>query len=85
MSILENKGWMAQDFYNEYLELKVKISELVKTKEHFERNRQPRKVIQEIEVELNEKVSRMRFVLEQFKYNGIALEDLILLSIGVDV
>jgi hypothetical protein len=85
MSILENKGWMAQDFYNEYLELKVKISELVKTKEHFERHRQPRKVIEEIEVELNEKVSRMRFVLEQFKYNGIALEDLILLSIGVDV
>ncbi|WCK57183.1 hypothetical protein PP175_28765 (plasmid) [Aneurinibacillus sp. Ricciae_BoGa-3] len=75
--LLEGKGWIAQEFYNEYLRLKEEIFNLTKYVQ-YEKNA-------ELEAKLEEKVKRLRFVLQQLKLNGVALEDLILLSIGVEV
>jgi hypothetical protein len=72
---LEGKGWIAQEYYNEYLELKEEIYSL--THNYLWHD--------ELEKDLNEKVKRMRFVLKQLQDNKVQLEDLILLSIGVEI
>lgn len=73
--LLEGKGWIAQEFYNEYLELKTEISDM--THNHLRHD--------QLEKDLATKVKRMRFVLQELQSNKVRLEDLILLSIGVDV
>jgi len=83
MTFLKGKGWIAQEFYNEYLNLKAEISELARNKEYFERNNHENS--EEIEKTLKEKVSRMRFVLQQLKLNGVSLEYLFFLDLGVDI
>jgi hypothetical protein len=86
VGLLDEKGWIAQDFYNEYLDLKVEISEMVKNIHYIQsRGLDSSEFLETRKEKLNEKVKRMRFILEQFKLNGVALEDLILLSLGVDV
>lgn len=88
MGLLEGKSWVAQDFYNEYLTLKTDIAESVKVL-NYQKNISgtiTEKGIQELESKIHEKATRLRFVLNQLKVvHGIALEDLILLSVGVDV
>ncbi|URJ76337.1 hypothetical protein MF621_004043 (plasmid) [Bacillus velezensis] len=87
MVLLKNKSWQAQDLYNEYLELKVIISEKVINLEYV-------KSIGEVTPEeittrensINEKVVRLRTVLNQLRVeHNVQLEDLIILSLGVDV
>ncbi|MCY8063866.1 hypothetical protein MOC76_16370 [Bacillus spizizenii] len=87
MGLLKNKSWQAQDLYNEYLELKVDISEKVINLEFV-------KSMGEVTAEeattrensINEKVMRLRTVLNQLRVeHNVQLEDLIILSLGVDV
>ncbi|MCY9273550.1 hypothetical protein MOF24_17850 [Bacillus inaquosorum] len=87
MGLLKNKSWQAQDLYNEYLELKVIISEKVINLEYV-------KSIGEVAPEeittrensINEKVMRLRTVLNQLRVeHNVQLEDLIILSLGVDI
>lgn len=88
MSLLDNKGWQAQDLYNEYLELKTDIAERVKVLE-YQKNvigTITEKGIKELEDKNSEKVARLRIVLNELKlFHGVAMEDLILLSIGIVV
>lgn len=74
---LEGKGWVAQEFYNEYLELKEEILQLTAFLKYKKDS-----VIKE---KLDEKVERMRFVLASLKENNVPLENLILLSLNVDL
>lgn len=85
MGLLEDKSWLAQDFYNEYLSLKVQIQELILTRNHFESYNKVDEA-REMQVKIDEKVTRLKFVLNVLKLEcGVPMEDLILLSIGVDV
>lgn len=85
MGLLENKGWIVQDFFNEYLDLKRDIQELVQHQQHFARHNRTKEV-NDYQVDIDEKVKRLKFVLNELKFvHGIAMEDLILLSIGIDV
>lgn len=85
MGLLENKGWLAQDFYNEYLKLKVEISELIQNQKYFARH-DKQKEVQDYQNEIDEKVDRLKLVLNQLRVvHGISMENLILLSIGIDV
>lgn len=83
MSLLEGKGWIAQEFFNEYLDLKTEISQLVLNLEYMER-RGFEEHSQEKKEEIKIKVERLKFVLQELKRNGVKSEDLILLAIGVD-
>lgn len=85
--LLKNKSWKAQDLYNEYLELKVDISQEAINLEFI-------KSMGEVTAEevttrknsINEKVMRLRTVLNQLKVeHNVQLEDLIILSLGVDI
>ncbi|MCR4362132.1 hypothetical protein JDW21_18865 [Bacillus subtilis] len=87
MGLLKNKSWQAQDLYNEYLELKVDISEKIINLEFV-------KSMGEITAEevatrensINEKVMRLRTVLNQLRVeHNVQLEDLIILSLGFDI
>ncbi|MEC1404191.1 hypothetical protein [Bacillus subtilis] len=87
MGLLKNKSWKAQDLYNEYLELKVDISQEAINLEFI-------KSMGEVTAEevttrknsINEKVMRLRTVLNQLKVeHNVQLEDLIILSLGVDI
>lgn len=84
MGLLDNKGWLAQDFYNEYLSLKQEIPHLISSRDHFFRCNKAKEV-QEFQHSIDEKVSRLKFVLEQLRLEGIKMEDLILLSVGIDI
>lgn len=85
MGLLDNKSWQAQDYYNEYLTLKTEISHLINSRDHFFRNSKPKEV-QEYQHSIDEKVDRLKFVLNQLNVvHGISMENLILLSIGVDI
>jgi hypothetical protein len=85
MSLLVGKNWQAQDFYNEYLRLKTEIPELINSRDHFFRHNKDNEA-QEFQFSIDEKVERLKFILNQLKVvHGIAMEDLILLSIGIDI
>ena len=78
MGFLDCKGWIAQEFYNEYLDLKQDITTL----NHyiFYRDSTP-----EMEAELNDKIKMLKFVLNQLESNGVKMTDLILLSMNIDI
>lgn len=85
MSLLAGKHWQAQDFYNEYLRLKTEIPELISGRDHLFRHNKEKEV-QDFQISIDEKVERLKLVLNQLKVvHGVAMEDLILLSIGVDI
>ena len=84
MGLLVGKGWIAQEFYNEYLSLKMELSELTTNQEYFKRTNRE-KEIQEYQIAIDEKVEKLKFVLQELKTNGVKMEDLILLSIGIDL
>ena len=85
MGLLDKKSWQAQEYYNEYLELKRDLLELVQHRNHFKPYNKP-DVLHAYQITINEKVKRLKFVLNELKVvHEIALEDLILLSIGIDV
>lgn len=77
MSFLQRKSWIAQEFYNEYLATKQDILELTKRLD----------ISGDVadEAELIDKIKYMRMVLKELKLHGVDLEDLILLSMNVDV
>ena len=82
--ILEH-SWKAQDFFNEYLQLKSDIILGYKDRDYYFRINNEEKFVQTHE-ELLEKIARLKFVLNQLKVvHGVQMEDLILLSVGVDV
>ncbi|MCY7943931.1 hypothetical protein MOC02_07405 [Bacillus inaquosorum] len=87
MGLLKNKSWQAQDLYNEYLELKVDISEKVINLEFVKSMGEvtPEEITTR-ENSINEKVVRLRTVLNQLRVeHNVQLEDLIILSLGVDI
>ena len=79
---LKNKGWIAQEFYNEYLELKCDIASFTRQLEYPRLDEDMRLYLED---QLDEKVDRMRFVLNELKSKGVNPEDLILLSLGVNI
>lgn len=87
MGLLKNKSWQAQDLYNEYLELKVIISEKVINLEYVKSiGEVTSEEITTRENSINEKVVRLRTVLNQLRVeHNVQLEDLIILSLGVDI
>jgi hypothetical protein len=86
MGLLEGKSWLAQDFYNEYLKMKVDISESIKSLDYCKlRDVLTEEVIKAREEKIAEKVARLKVILNHLKLSGVSMEDLILLSIGVDV
>ncbi|MEC1289450.1 hypothetical protein P9B58_04045 [Bacillus mojavensis] len=87
MGLLKNKSWQAQDLYNEYLELKVIISEKVINLEYIKSIGEvtPEEITTR-EKSINEKVMRLRTVLNQLRVeHNVQLEELIILSLGVDI
>ncbi|UML50993.1 hypothetical protein MKS87_11410 [Bacillus subtilis] len=87
MGLLKNKSWQAQDLYNEYLELKVDISEKIINLEFVKSMGEvTAEEVTTRENSINEKVMRLRTVLNQLRVeHNVQLEDLIILSLGVDV
>lgn len=86
MGLLKNKSWQAQDLYNEYLELKVDISEKIINLEFVKSMEVTAEEVTTRENSINEKVMRLRTVLNQLRVeHNVQLEDLIILSLGVDV
>ncbi|MGK9266519.1 hypothetical protein KXR56_07580 [Bacillus inaquosorum] len=87
MGLLKNKSWQAQDLYNEYLELKVDISEKIINLEFVKSMGEvTAEEVTTRENSINEKVMRLRTVLNQLRVeHNVQLEDLIILSLGVDI
>lgn len=87
MGLLDNKSFMAQEYYNEYLDLKTDIADRVKNLQVMKQfGTVTEEGVKLKEDKLNEKVARLRVVLNELKIvHGVAMEDLILLSIGIDV
>ncbi|KXJ35293.1 hypothetical protein AX282_06095 [Bacillus spizizenii] len=87
MGLLKNKSWQAQDLYNEYLELKVDISEKIINLEFVKSmGKVTAEEVTTRENSINEKVMRLRTVLNQLRVeHNVQLEDLIILSLCVDV
>lgn len=89
MELFANKSWMAQELYNEYLNLKIDIQSLVQKLDYLRntgRNNVPGGTYYQQETELNTKVKRFKTILNELRMmHGILLEDLILLSLGVDI
>ncbi|MFS0657416.1 hypothetical protein AB1L07_02160 [Niallia alba] len=77
----------AQEYFNEYLDLKVDIDERVKNLNYMKNT--GKLTVDEVEsrqVEINIKVERLLYVLNKLNVvHGVLFEDLILLSIGVDI
>lgn len=84
MGLLEGKSWAVQDFYNEYLKLKIEIPELVNSRNHFKMYNKHNE-IKELQTSIDVKVNRLKFVLDQLELNRVSMQDLIFLSIGIDV
>jgi len=85
MAFLDGKSWIARELYIEYLQLKTDIPALINGRDHFAQRNKSEEV-EDFQKDINTKVDRLEFVLNQLKVeHGIRMEDLILLSIGIDV
>ncbi|RHW31869.1 hypothetical protein [Oceanobacillus profundus] len=85
MGLLQNKSWMTEELYNQYLQLKTEIPQLIKARDFYV-SKQSDLGILDYQNSIDEKVERLKYILNQLKVvHGIAMEDLILLSIGIDV
>ncbi|MCZ4246881.1 hypothetical protein O2313_04965 [Bacillus amyloliquefaciens] len=85
MGLLGDKGWQALEYYNLYLDLKVDISERVQSLEYIKgEGNVTGEAYSYKDDRLKEKVNQLRFVLNELKNAGVSMEDLILLSCGVD-
>jgi hypothetical protein len=82
---MEFKSWQAQDYYNEYLDLKFKISDIVTELEYCKKHEKFNYMVEKWESELEPLVKRLKFVLQELRLHGVSMEDLILLSVGVEV
>ena len=82
--LLDNKGWIAKEFFSEYLDLKMSINQLSKEIEFLTYRKEMEQVASK-KAEIKELSERLLFVLEQLKMRGVKPEHLILLSIGVDI
>lgn len=81
---MKNMGIVTNEFYIEYLELKQEIQELnvkVNAPQWFEKQGASQ---EENKKTLDEKIERMKVVLEQLKLGGVTAEKLLWLSLGVD-
>lgn len=78
--ILSN--WKAQDYYNEYLELKESIVNL----NHYLDNRHLSEEYKDsYKMLLENRIQRFKYILAMLKESGVNMEELILLSVGIDV
>ena len=85
MSLLQGKSWIAQDLYNEYLELKVEIPRLVNARDYYKQFNK-HKEVEEFQQKIDENVQRLKLVMSDMEnHHNIDMKDLILLSIGIDV
>lgn len=75
-------GWRAQEFYHEYLDLKVEISELALRLETAHIYLDNGKATREA---LDKKLERMKVVLWELNAGGVSAEKLLYLSMGVEV
>lgn len=74
------------EYFNEYLELKQEIPNLVLRKENPQWFNLDEEQQKKVEVELEEKVRRIRVLIEYMKFHdGVTAEQLLLLSMGVEV
>lgn len=81
---MKKMGIVTNEFYIEYLELKQEIQELnvkVNAPHWFEKQGASQ---EENQKTLDEKIERMKVVLEQLKLGGVTAEKLLWLSLGVD-
>lgn len=85
MGLLDNKSRKAKELYNEYLQLMTEIPQLVKARD-FYISKNSDIGSRDYQNDIDENVERLKDVLNQLKIvHGIAMEDLILLSIGIDI
>lgn len=74
-------SWQVQEYYNRYLELKSEISTLMRNDAFgFDDGIDEA----EAETELDNKVKEFQSTLSNMKLHGIKMEDLIMLSIGIE-
>lgn len=85
MSFLANKTWKAQEYYNEYLDLKQELVRL--TSQDIDRYKEANQdsVVEYLEKEISKKSKELDFVLEQLELCGVSMKDLIKLGCGLDV
>lgn len=77
----------AQEYYKEFLELKIDIEERIKNLNYMKSvGTITEEGIQFKQDKIDEKVERFKFVLNQLKvFHEVSMEDLILLSLGIEV
>lgn len=75
-------GWMTNEFYLEYLELKLDIRELVERREFAHIFLDKGKSNQE---KLDKKLERMKVVLWELNNGGVTAETLLYLSWGIEL
>lgn len=80
--LLSNKSWQAQEYYNEYLELKKQLLSLTEVRNINNAFKADNTKITE---EINEKTARFKIVLSRLKEQGVSMEDLVLLGAGINV
>ena len=80
---MEFKSWQAQEYYNEYRQLKEDIRQLVNSRDYLFRKNMNKEVL-EFQENIDKKVKKLKIVLQELKLSGVSMEDLLLLSIGID-
>lgn len=85
MGLLESKGWIAQDLYNEYLQLKEEVPRLIESRDFYIRRRSEVGA-RDYQNDIDEKVKRLNNILDQLEdAHGVSMKSLVLLGIGVNV
>lgn len=84
MRLLANKGWQAQEYYNEYLLLKETLVYLQHEIEHCQKYLTNIQVAS-LERDLKEKTDRLMFLLENLELHGVSMKELVLLSCGIEL
>ena len=83
---IENKGWLAEEYYERYLEIKKDIS-LVTSELNEYKNEDvvDDKKVRLLEEQLRKLTKAIVFYIKQLKSVGITSEQLLLLSIGLEL
>lgn len=77
------KNWIGKEYYIEYLNLKERITETTKKLSYC--SGFDKLSIEELHEELETMVKQFRILMNQLKLEGVNLEDLILLGLGVEI
>jgi len=83
MRFIQEKGWYAEEYYNEYTLLSKKITDFAKQRDFYREQYITHKE-EETNQDLLALVTRFKYVLAQLESLGVTSEQLILLNLGVE-